>query len=100
MTCQQIHMDEESEDEVLSFIVKETKADLQEKSEYQTLSLIAQEVEVEPQSLQELFKVLQQEEELKAQGHRGMTCQRIHKNGKREKTYSENTIKKANKNLR
>ena len=42
MTCKQIHMDEESEDEVLSFVVKEVEAD--------------------PQPLQESFKVSQQEE--------------------------------------
>ena len=92
MTCPQIHTDEESEDEVLSLVVKETEVDLQEKSEYEILSLIVQEVEAEPQSLQELFKASQQEEEPKARGHRGMTSQRIHKNEGGKRTYSENTI--------
>ena len=56
------------------------------------LPLIVQEVEAEPQPLQELFKVLQQEP--KARGHRGTTSQRIHKNERREEIYLENiTIK-------
>ena len=38
----------------------------------------------QPQPLQEPFKVLQQEEEPKDQDQRGMTCQQIHMNGKRE----------------
>ena len=46
---------EESEDEILSFIVKETEA--------------------EPQPLQKPFEILQREEEPKAQGCWGMTCQ-------------------------
>ena len=93
MTCQQIHTDEESEDEILPLIVKETEVDLQEKFEYEILSLIAQEVEAEPQSLPELFKALQQKEEPKAQGYRGMISQRIQKNGRKKRIYSENTIK-------
>ena len=69
----------------------------QEESEHETLSLIVnnvKEVEAEPQPLQELFKVLQREEEPKDQEHRGMTCQQIHTNGKRETIYLENTTTK------
>ena len=65
-----------------------------EKSEYEILSLIVEEVEAEPQLLQEPFKALQQEEELKDQGQRGMTFQRIHTNEKRETIYLENTTTK------
>ena len=59
MIYQQIYTEEESEEEALSFIVKEIGTGPQEESEYKILSLIVKEAKAEPQSLQELFKALQ-----------------------------------------
>ena len=50
----------------------------QEESEEEILSFIVKEAEAEPQPLQKLFEILQQEDEPKAQEYCGMTCQQIH----------------------
>ena len=88
---------EESEHEGTSFITFTQEFEnqvAQEESDYEIHALIVnnvKEMEAEPQPLQELFKVLQQEEEPKAQEYRGMTCQRIQTKGKREAIHLENT---------
>ena len=85
-------LQDEPEEETLSFIVKEAEVKLrplqelakilQDKSEDEVLPLIVKETEVD----------LQEKEEPKAQGYRDMISQRIQKNGRKKRTYSENTI--------
>ena len=69
---------EESEDGVLPFVIKETKADPQKESEGEVFSFSVKETETKLQPLQELAKILQREEVPKVQEHCGMTCQQIH----------------------
>ena len=53
-----------------------------ERSENDILSLIVEEIEAKSQPLQEPLEFLQQEEKLKEQERRGMTCHQIHTNNK------------------
>ena len=81
MTCLQIHTDEESEDEIIPFVAKETEADLQEESEEEILS----DAEAKLQHLQKLSSILQREEQPKAQEHSNMIYQQIYTEEESEK---------------